>query len=171
MFTNIFYMISFFNFPLVIAFDFATLEDQRLFEIILDLIMVADIITEFITTRETTQGKLIAMKDISFAYLKSTFIFDILACIPALVTGEKHRLYFYFKIFRYLQLPRTFEQIDYLVRKAKAHYVVQAIAITNIFMLSKTFFILMILFHTLASMWIFIGNEPGGWRDTVLFEH
>ena len=54
MFTNIFYMISFFNFPLVIAFDFETLEDQRLFEIVLDLIMVADITTEFITTRETT---------------------------------------------------------------------------------------------------------------------
>ena len=27
MFTNIFYMISFFNFPLVIAFDFTTFED------------------------------------------------------------------------------------------------------------------------------------------------
>ena len=111
------------------------------------------------------------MKDISFAYLKSTFIYDILACIPALVTGEKYVLYFYFKIFRYLQMPRTFEQIDYLVRKAKAHFVVQAIAITNIFMLFKTFFILLILFHTLASMWIYIGNEPGGWRDTVLFDH
>ena len=109
MFTNIFYMVSFFTFPLVIAFDFETLDQQRIFEVFLDLIMVADIVTEFITTREITAGKLTNVKDISFAYMKSTFILDVLACVPALVTGEQYVLYYYFKIFRYLQLPRTFE--------------------------------------------------------------
>lgn len=71
--------------------------------------MVADIVTEFITTREITAGKLTNVKDISFAYMKSTFILDVLACVPALVTGEQYEMYYYFKIFRYLQLPRTFE--------------------------------------------------------------
>ena len=52
MFTNIFYMISFFNFPYVIAFRFAFFKEQRAFELVLDLIMLTDIATEFITTRE-----------------------------------------------------------------------------------------------------------------------
>ena len=90
MFTNLFYMVSFFTFPLVIAFDFKTLDQQRIFEVILDLIMVADIVTEFITTREITAGKLTNVKDISFAYIKSTFVLDVLACVPALVTGEQY---------------------------------------------------------------------------------
>ena len=166
-----FYMVSFFTFPLVIAFDFKTLNDQRIFEVVLDLIMVADIVTEFITTREITAGKLTTFTDISCAYLKSTFIFDVLACVPALVTGEQYSLYYCFKIFRYLQLPRTFEQIDGLVAKAKLYFAAQAIVISNVFMLFKTFFIMLILFHTLASIWIYIGTEPNGWREVILFEH
>ena len=134
--------------------------------------MLADIATEFITIRYIDQGrKLVTIQDISFAYMKATFIFDVLACIPALVTGEKYWQYYYFKIFRYLQIPRFFDQVDALMKKVKAHFVIQAIFITNAYMLFKTFFILLILFHTLASIWIYIGNEPGGWRSEFLFEH
>ena len=133
--------------------------------------MVADIVTEFITTREITAGKLTNVKDISFAYMKSTFVFDVLACVPALVTGEQYSLYYCFKVFRYLQLPRTFEQINGLVAKAKLYFAAQAIVISNVFMLFKTFFIMLILFHTLASIWIYIGDEPNGWRQVILFEH
>ena len=43
--------------------------------------------------------------------------------------------------------------------------------ISNVFMLFKTFFIMLILFHTLASIWIYIGNTTDGWREVILFEH
>ena len=43
--------------------------------------------------------------------------------------------------------------------------------ISNVFMLFKTFFIMLILFHTLASIWIYIGTEPSGWREVILFDH
>ena len=102
MFTNVFYMIAFFNYPLVIAFKFDTLEDQMFFEVLLDVLMVFDIMPEFITIRYINGKKLITTQQIAFAYMKSTFIFDTLACVPSLVTGERHARYFYFKVFRYL---------------------------------------------------------------------
>ena len=39
-------------------------------------------------------------------------------------------------------------------------------------MVFKTSFIMLILFHTLACVWIYIGGkEEGGWRDRALFEY
>ena len=52
MFTNIFYMISFFTFPYVIAFNFEPMKQMQVFELLLDVIMLCDIIAESITTRE-----------------------------------------------------------------------------------------------------------------------
>ena len=51
MFTNIFYMVSFFMYPLIISFDFQEFERLRFFELFLDFIMLCDIATEFVTTR------------------------------------------------------------------------------------------------------------------------
>ena len=108
MFTNIFYMVSFFNFPYVIAFNFVALESQFVFEIFLDVLLILDISTEFITTREKNGIKVFKVKDIMFSYMKSTFIFDVMACIPGLVTGESMPAWYLFKVFRYLQMPRFF---------------------------------------------------------------
>ena len=112
-FTNIFYMVSFFSFPLVIAFDFKTMKEPetQIFEFALDLIMLCDIITEFITTKENKEdGKQInKVKKLALLYLKSTFVFDIMACLPGLITLEVHPKWFMFKIFRYLQMPRFFD--------------------------------------------------------------
>ena len=124
MFTNIFYLISFFNFPYVIAFHFEFFQQQRLFEIALDLIMVTDIATEFITTRENNGAIATTVQEIALGYIKATFFFDMLACLPGLVTIESDPIYYYFKVFRYLQMPRLFDQVEALVKKAKAHYVV-----------------------------------------------
>ena len=109
MFTNIFYMVSFFNFPYIIAFDFESLESQRLFEILLDLIMVVDIAAEFITTREKDGRKIFKVREIALCYIQTTFFFDMMACLPGLVTGEQYKTWFYFKVCRYLQMPRFFE--------------------------------------------------------------
>ena len=104
MFTNIFYMISFFTFPLVIAFNFETMTEPRVlyFEFCLDLIMLCDIITEFITTKEKEDKTLDTMKTIASAYIQSTFVFDIAACLPGLLTFESDPKWFMFKVFRYL---------------------------------------------------------------------
>ena len=171
MFTNIFYMISFFTFPYVLAFNFATMKELQVFEFFVDLLMVCDIITEFITTKEKEGEILNKFSDLFVSYLKSTFFVDILACLPGLITLEMNPTFYLFKVFRYLQFPRFFEQVEQLVKKAKSQYVTRAIMITNVFLAFKTLFIMLILFHTLASGWIYIGAESGGWRETLLFEH
>ena len=68
-------------------------------------------------------------------------------------------------------MPRFFDQVEALVRKAKSHYVVQSITITNTYMVLKTIFILMILFHSLACGWIYIASSNTGWKGAFLFEH
>ena len=57
------------------------------------------------------------------------------------------------------------------MRKVKSMYVTQSIMITNMYLAFKTLFIMLILFHTLASGWIFIGQYSDGWRESVLFDH
>ena len=86
--------------------------------------MVTDIVTEFITTRENNGAIVTTVQEISLGYLKATFFFDMMACLPGLVTIESDPIYYYFKVFRYLQMPRFFDQVEALVRKAKSHYVV-----------------------------------------------
>lgn len=44
-----------------------------------------------------------------------------------------------------------------------------SITITNAFLAFKTLFYMLILFHTLANAWIYIGEK--GWRETYLFDH
>ena len=91
MFTNIFYMISFFTFPYCIGFDFEPMNRMQIFELLVDSIMVCDIITEFITTKEKDGKKFIRFQEIAFFYMKATFIFDVAACLPGLITLEKHK--------------------------------------------------------------------------------
>ena len=64
--------------------------------------MLCDIATEFFTSRMHKGKKITKLKSIAKAYIKSTFIFDILACLPGLITLERHTGLYYLKIFRYL---------------------------------------------------------------------
>ena len=109
MFTNVMYMVSFFTFPFVIAFNFEMMEEMVVFEFFLDLIMLCDIATEFITTRERDGRKITKMQEITFLYMKSTFVFDTMACLPGLITLERNPKWYMFKVFRYLQMPRFFD--------------------------------------------------------------
>ena len=164
-FTNTFYLISFFTGPIMLAFEFETFDRQRYFELFLDFIMLCDIATEFFTSRMHKGKKITKLKSIAKAYIKSNFIFDILACLPGLVTWERYTVLYYLKVFRYLQIKRLFDLIDLVVRKAKARFLNNTIAIFNIHMICTTSFIMMLLFHTLSCIWIYIsGSEDGGWR-------
>ena len=86
----------------MLAFEFETFGKQRYFELFLDFIMLCDIATEFFTSRMYKGKKITKMKDIAKAYIKSNFIFDILACLPGLITLERFTTLYYLKAFRYL---------------------------------------------------------------------
>ena len=102
MFTTIFYIINFFNCPYILAFDFELYEKERNFELFLDFIMLCDIVTEFFTSRMHKGKKISKPRKIAIAYMKSTFIFDMLACLPGLITLENYPTFYHFKVFRYL---------------------------------------------------------------------
>ena len=68
-------------------------------------------------------------------------------------------------------MPRFFEQMEQIVKKVKSMYVTQSIMITNLYMAFSTLFVMLILFHTLACGWIYIGAAEGGWRELLLFDH
>ena len=138
---------------------------MQAFELLLDLIMLFDIMTEFITTKEKDGRKINQIRELTFEYIKTTFIFDIMACLPGLITLEMDPSWYLFKLFRYLQMPRFFDQLEMIVRKLKSVYVTQSTMITNMYLGFSTLFIMLILFHTLASAWIYIGKEEGHWRD------
>ena len=48
------------------------------------------------------------MKRIAKRYLLTYFIFDILTCLPTLLTYNNIPSLYYFKILRFLQLPRVY---------------------------------------------------------------
>ena len=119
MFTNLFYIISFFTFPYCIGFNFAPMSSMQPFEFVLDILLLCDIITEFITIKEKDGKKYNTVKQITFLYMKSTFVFDIASCMPGLITLEMNPKWYMFKIFRYLQMPRCNEQLEQIVKKVK----------------------------------------------------
>ena len=106
MFTNIVYVINFFMILYTIAFNIIPLELTWIVELIIDIIQALDIIFEFVTTRYNNDGmKLESFSELAPLYLSGNFVFDLLSCLPGLITLEgsteqyEKNLY-YLKIFR-----------------------------------------------------------------------
>ena len=106
MFTNIVYVINFFMILYTIAFNIIPLELTWIVELIIDIIQFLDIIFEFVTTRYNNDGmKLESFSELAPLYLSGNFVFDLLSCLPGLITLEgsteqyEKNLY-YLKIFR-----------------------------------------------------------------------
>ena len=59
MFTNIVYVVNYFMILYTIAFEIAPLKNFWVFEFLIDLIQLMDIMTEFITTKYNNDGVLL----------------------------------------------------------------------------------------------------------------
>jgi hypothetical protein len=58
-------------------------------ELVIDIIMVMDIFTEFVTTKPSSSPQKIQnIREIAGPYIKGMFIFDCLACLPGIITFE-----------------------------------------------------------------------------------
>jgi hypothetical protein len=101
---------------------------------------------------------LLTNKIIAVEYLKSYFIPDLLSCIPGIISQEylePNSFWFFFKLFRYTQLPRTFVQLEHLLRLVSAtgrKWVVE-----NIIVSIKRNVLFLLCFHIVACVWIRIG--------------
>jgi hypothetical protein len=162
------YFITFFT----LAFNNYPVQYNRPIEIFLDIMQIFDICLSFVTTCEGVNGGLKERPlEITIEYLKSTFIFDALGCLPNLVYRETNPEIYALKVFRFIQMSRCLDQLDYIVNKIKAKYLQYMFLITNTFSTIKLVGTLCVLFHFFACCWIYIGQfkyfEAEGWRAGV----
>jgi len=85
--------------------------------------------------------------------------------VPGLVTLEQQPMIYPLKLFRFIQMYRIFDQVDFVLRELKQKFIQHSMMINNTYLLFKTLFIMLILFHLFACCWIFIGSLDEGWRS------
>jgi len=115
--TNIFYIISFVLIPLVIASALRLHDKIWFIELIIDSWLFADIIMNFFTSYTTDIRPVTKLKTIMIHYLSTYFIIDVISTIPGLVTIEKIKHLYYFKLLRYLQIRKFFNQLRFVLEK------------------------------------------------------
>jgi len=117
--TNMVYVVSFFLTCFTLAFNMQPLEITSHIEVIIDMLILLDIITQFVTTR-TIRGELISNTPrLAQMYFRGSFFWDAIACLPGLFTMERFTYAYPLKLFRVFNLTRTFEQIDHLINLMK----------------------------------------------------
>ena len=170
-----------------LAFDLATVgQRDNLIEVFFDSIFLIDILLVFFTAAElpqevisekekrTTKNKQkkttvferyeFHMGKIMKHYITSYFFIDILACIPSLVTLYQYRILFYFKLFRFLQLPRVFawfRQVKSIIlNRSHTHYYLLE-NVTSVVMQATEF---LMVFHIMSCIWIRLNiNDQDSW--------
>ena len=86
--TNMVYVVSFFLTCFTLAFNMQPLEITGQTEVVIDVLILLDIITQFVTTRTVRGEQIQSISEIGPLYLKGSFFFDSIACIPGLITLE-----------------------------------------------------------------------------------
>jgi len=81
---------SFFITFFTLAFNNEPVKYNREIEILLDIMQIFDILLSLITTCEGVNGVKERPLEIIIDYLKSTFIFDALGCLPNLIFLEQN---------------------------------------------------------------------------------
>lgn len=108
--------VSFFIIPFTLAFDTpltqATILDRtRMWEFLFDVAFAIHILLTFFTAYQQDIEWIYSRKLITKAYLKSFFVFDVVATLPGLVTFESWLTYI-FKIARFVHFRRLLRQIN-----------------------------------------------------------
>jgi hypothetical protein len=78
----------------------------------MDVFFLADIILTFFKKKE---GKN-TIRLISYDYIFGALVFDLVACLPSLITLEQFLVY-YLKLFRFVHWNRLFKQINLIIDK------------------------------------------------------
>ena len=164
-FVNILYIISFLMIPLVIASDIDLLQHLFIIEIIFDVIMLADMIVTFFLTYNDDIRTITSLRLIAIKYVSSYFVFDFLSIVPGLATYESYKPVYYFKLFRYFQLGRLFDQLKVsLSQLSLALSSLSRKGVEQIVSIVRAMFFLLFTVHMLAWVWVLIGRtEDKGW--------
>ena len=89
---------------------------MRVFAFIVDIFFAFDIVCNFYTAYVQDVEVIMSLRKIAMNYMRSYFVFDVLATVPTLVTLERRSLYF-LKLFRFFRARRAFQEVTFLVGK------------------------------------------------------
>ena len=162
---NFSFMLSFFFIPFVIGTEGVFHGELATVEVIFDVIMFLDIVCTFFTAIEGDEGLIWSPRVIAMKYMFSYFFFDLLAVLPGLFTMELIFNAYYFKIFRYLQVGRFFEELDNMFNRVSKMFVTFTVTkVKTIMKLLKLLLTLTLLIHIGACVYMLLGlDEVNGW--------
>ena len=185
--SNFLYLASLISTSLIIAFGMRFLQHLYEIECFFDFIMAIDIILVFFTAVElpptrwkTNLKKQHDTKDLNVftryeynmikiakTYLFKFLIFDLLACLPTLLTLNKRRGLYYLKIFKFTQTIRIYDQIKIfqtvLIKRFQHHQ----LTIVNLTTVLRAAIALGLLLHGVTCGWILISlTNPKSWLFT-----
>ena len=143
---------------LVIAFSLETAETKFYTDghQCVDIIFMISIFLKFITAYQKDVEWVTDLKLIIINNLRQKFVFDLIATLPGLITGQSKK-YYYFKLVRLIHIRDVFSKISnmlkHILQKTGMNKSVtdKAHSIINIFLTMITSIVL------LSSIWIKIG--------------
>ena len=168
------YFASLVSSTLIIGFNFYFFEEMQIQECFFDIFMLTDIVLVFFKASEVpsknnrnhkSKNFSVATKDvfqryeyhmgrIAVAYLKKTLITDLLSCIPTLLTLNKSKPFYYFKLFKFFQIIRIFEQMRTMKRVIVNKFMKDATVLEYFYQIIKSVILAFLLFHVFTCLWV-----------------
>ena len=104
------FIFSFFLTPLNMALLFEPYqEDFKTFELIIDIVIIFDIIINFISETVKDVDIVIYLKDAAMIYLKSYFLTDLASIMPNIIAVETSTATYPLKLLRFIRIKRFFK--------------------------------------------------------------
>lgn len=151
---------SYFMVPYHIAFAVGGFgERQRVLEFGLDVVILVDVLLNFITDSYSDPGKQLGNRQIAFKYITSYFLVDVLSFLPSMLMLERqHGAHWVqiLKLIRYCKIKRTFEALEEFLKLQTGMF--REHVSFNIRYVFITMFQFVLIFHLMACLWVMLGN-------------
>lgn len=144
-----------------LAFSRQQLDDTRVFEELIDIIFLIDMIITFFTAYYHEVNLVKSPWRICRRYFTTYFVFDVVATLPTLFSYQNEDVYIC-KIFRVVRLAHLvgplLSQFDILK--------IDKLLLIRIKRFTRLIIILIAVIHILACCWVYIGRkQDGSWID------
>ncbi|CDW82858.1 cation channel family protein [Stylonychia lemnae] len=155
------FCISFWLTPLNLATHFLSYNSLRSFEIFIDMVILFDIVFNFVTEARKDVIILTTLKDTAKLYLKTYFFIDIASSLPSLLVWEQNIYIYPVKIIRFIRVKRLFKFFEFLeafvlnfkINQRHKQYVHKVIKMIQLI------FLYFLLFHLCACVWFYMGYD------------
>ena len=112
------------------------------------------------------------MIKIAKSYITKFLVFDLLACLPTLITLNQRSDLFLLKLFKFMQTIRIYDQIKVLMKVLIKKFHHHQVRIVNLITILKATIALMLFIHVITCGWIIISvSNPTSWIYTMDILH